>query len=543
MENSNVIDLEDIDTRKNIGRPRLTEEEKAKKAKIKNELLLIRKAISPLIDIGLNREQILTLLLEGKEHLLQYQEKINELITESFNTIEEKDEKKYDAIEFKDFKFNKKGEITGFKSTAENFEAIIDYMKIQYKYNVVSHDIDIYENGEIKEDKSIYKGLIYSVAQRNDCQIKPQDIGMFATTIAMKNKYNPWQDYIEKCLKKHSKVEELKQYNTIKELFRALVLRNNYDKDFAFVLFKKFLMHFIASYKIMDYGCNGVFILQGQQNLGKTAFFENIVPNHFFKSGMSVNPENDDSVRKVLKYMLVELGEIEGTLKADVNKLKNFITEKTFAFRKQYSDFIEENKRYTVLCGTCNSEEFLKDETGDRRYWVIPISSIDFNVLNSINIEKLWAEVYYLFEEEENKIPLVKGTRRNHAHELNRDESAKLININREDFTFKSTQQVKIENVFDWSKSERYYISSATLSLKVFNESILPAKIGGTLKSLNIEKVKKRLYGNPNPIWYYCVPPLLDKNLMSELNLINVEAENKKKSLIEKLGNEVESWD
>ncbi len=37
-------------------------------------------------------------------------------------------------------------------------------------------------------------------------------------------------------------------------------------------------------------------------------------------------------LEKYLKYMLVELGDIEGTLKADVNKLKNFITEKTFAF-------------------------------------------------------------------------------------------------------------------------------------------------------------------------------------------------------------------
>ncbi len=98
-------------------------------------------------------------------------------------------------------------------------------------------------------------------------------------------------------------------------------------------------------------------------------------------------------------------------------------------FRKQYSDFIEENKRFTVLCGTCNSEEFLKDETGDRRYWVIPISGIDFNKLNIIDMDRLWAEVYYLFMERENQIPLIRGKRKNHAHELDRNESAKLINI------------------------------------------------------------------------------------------------------------------
>ena len=539
-KNSNVIDIE---TKKAVGRPKLTEEDKVKKEKVKKELLLIKKAILPLVESGLTREQILTITLLGKEHLEQYRYKIEETIKEAFNIKAKNNSKELGEIKFKDFKYNKDGEITGYKSTVDNFKAIIDAMGITYKYNVVSHDIDIYEKGRIVEDKSLYKGLIYSVAQKNDCQIKPQDVGMFATTIALKNKYNPWEEYVTSCLQKYSDVEDLKKYNTIKELFESLKLRNHYNKEFAFILFKKFLMHFIASYKLQDYGCNGVFILQGQQNLGKTAFFENIVPSHFFKSGMSVNPENDDSVRKVLKYMLVELGEIEGTLKADVNKLKNFITEKTFAFRKQYSDFIEENKRHTVLCGTCNSEEFLKDETGDRRYWVIPISSIDFDSLNLINIEKLWAEVYYLFEEEENKIPLIKGVRRRHAHEIDRNESAKLISINRDDFTFKSNHYLKIEDAFDWNSKDRYYVTSSMISFKVFEESVSAALVTKVFGSLGVEKTEKkmRLYGQNTR--FYMVPPLVDKDKMKELSFINVESEKKKKDLLSKLGDEIESWE
>ena len=229
-------------------------------------------------------------------------------------------------------------------------------------------------------------------------------------------------------------------------------------------------------------------------------------------------------------------------MKADVNKLKNFITEKTFAFRKQYSDFIEENKRFTVLCGTCNSEEFLKDETGDRRYWVIPISGIDFNKLNIIDMDRLWAEVYYLFMERENQIPLIRGKRKNHAHELDRNESAKLININKEDFTFKTTQQIQVEDAFDWTSDERYYISTTMISAHVFNHSMLPAKIASVLNSLNVEKDKKRLYGKKSPTWFYLTPPLVDKDIMGKLNPINVKAESNKKSLISKLGTEVESW-
>ncbi len=40
-------------------------------------------------------------------------------------------------------------------------------------------------------------------------------------------------------------------------------------------------------------------MLQGAQNGGKTSFFRGLVPDGFFKEGMSVNPDSDDSVRKI----------------------------------------------------------------------------------------------------------------------------------------------------------------------------------------------------------------------------------------------------
>ncbi len=71
---------------------------------------------------------------------------------------------------------------------------------------------------------------------------------------------------------------------------------------------------------------------------------------------------------------------------------------------------------------------------------------------------------------------------------------------------------------------------------------MLPAKIASVLNSLNVEKDKKRLYGKKSPTWFYLTPPLVDKDIMGKLNPINVKAESNKKSLISKLGTEVESW-
>ena len=107
-KNSNVIDIE---TKKAVGRPKLTEEDKVKKEKVKKELLLIKKAILPLVESGLTREQILTITLLGKEHLKQYRDKIEETIKEAFNIKAKNNSKELGEIKFKDFKYNKDGEI------------------------------------------------------------------------------------------------------------------------------------------------------------------------------------------------------------------------------------------------------------------------------------------------------------------------------------------------------------------------------------------------------------------------------------------------
>ena len=50
----------------------------------------------------------------------------------------------------------------------------------------------------------------------------------------------------------------------------------------------------------------------------------------------------------------------------------------------------------TSFYATVNNEEFLKDETGNRRYWVIPVEKIDFDIIDKIDIDMLWGEVMYL---------------------------------------------------------------------------------------------------------------------------------------------------
>jgi putative DNA primase/helicase len=51
-----------------------------------------------------------------------------------------------------------------------------------------------------------------------------------------------------------------------------------------------------------------------------------------------------------------------------------------------------------VFCATVNREDFLIDETGNTRWWTLPIIEIDFN--HDLDMQQLWAQVYHIYKTE-----------------------------------------------------------------------------------------------------------------------------------------------
>jgi len=69
------------------------------------------------------------------------------------------------------------------------------------------------------------------------------------------------------------------------------------------------------------------------------------------------------------------MGELEShTGKRSAGHMKNLITITTDNFRAPYGKNNEPHRRGSVFCGTVNEDSFLRDETGNRRYWVVPIA-------------------------------------------------------------------------------------------------------------------------------------------------------------------------
>ena len=91
----------------------------------------------------------------------------------------------------------------------------------------------------------------------------------------------------------------------------------------------------------------------------------------------------------------VELAELDAMSRGEISKIKAFITRTTDRFRPPYGERLIESPRSCVFWGSTNKDDYLKDETGGRRFWPIKIGKIKIELL-AAERDELWAEAVAL---------------------------------------------------------------------------------------------------------------------------------------------------
>lgn len=90
----------------------------------------------------------------------------------------------------------------------------------------------------------------------------------------------------------------------------------------------------------------------------------------------------------------VEIGELDGLSRAEVNAIKAFITRRDDRFRRAYARFVTTVPRRSVMIGTTNAEEYLDDPTGARRFLPIACGELDAEGLREVR-DQLIAEAVH----------------------------------------------------------------------------------------------------------------------------------------------------
>lgn len=157
-----------------------------------------------------------------------------------------------------------------------------------------------------------------------------------------------------------------------------------------------------ATARIMQPGIkyDYMLVLIGSQGIGKSSLFSRLAGKWFSDSLTTV--QNKEAYEQLQNVWVIEMGELAATRKADVESLKHFISKQTDSFRVAYGKHVSEFPRQCIFVGTTNDREFLKDRTGNRRFWPVNVNGHGnkniWTDLDDDEIGQIWAEALELWQ-------------------------------------------------------------------------------------------------------------------------------------------------
>ena len=141
-------------------------------------------------------------------------------------------------------------------------------------------------------------------------------------------------------------------------------------------------------------------ILVGEQGTYKSTFVKKLGMEWFSDTFTTV--QGKESFEQIQGAWLIEMAELSGLKKAEVESIKHYISKREDMFRPAYGRTVEIYKRQCVFFGTTNNKDFLRDPTGNRRF--MPIDVRPEYATKSVNddltqdeVNQIWAEAYQLY--------------------------------------------------------------------------------------------------------------------------------------------------
>lgn len=164
------------------------------------------------------------------------------------------------------------------------------------------------------------------------------------------------------------------------------------DTEYVRTVGRKFLIGAIARALKPGAKVDSTLVIEGKQGTGKSSLVRALAMRPEFASDAFPNLKTDRYPEMRLRgCWIMEVPELTGVSKADINLVKEFLTRHEDRSRDPYSSVIESRPRRCVFIATTNQSEYLRDPTGSRRFWPVHTGAIKLNGLTKI-APQLWAE-------------------------------------------------------------------------------------------------------------------------------------------------------
>lgn len=210
--------------------------------------------------------------------------------------------------------------------------------------------------------------------------------------VAAERSYHPIKEYLD----------HLPEWDGIDRVETLLIdYFNATDNSYTRAVTRKMMVAAVARIHHPGTKFDSVLILNGPQGIGKSTFFAKLAGDWFSDSLTLTDMKDKAGPEKLQGYWILELGELAGMRKTDVEVVKSFISRSDDKYRASYGVNVESHPRQCIIVGSTNAESgFLRDITGNRRFWPVRISGDGKRKawqMSVYDVEQIWAETLVLY--------------------------------------------------------------------------------------------------------------------------------------------------
>lgn len=290
---------------------------------------------------------------------------------------------------------NKKGEV---EATVDNLLMILrrDEQLQGIRYNELQRYICATSSlpwrkkpGEWKNDDD---AELYIYLSTNYTSFKRQDLSDALTSVSRERAYHPVREYLK----------SLPEWDGVNRADRILIdYLGADDSEYTREVTKRWLIAAIS--RVMRPGCKFDYmpVISGPGGIGKSMLVGRL-GGEWFSDNLSFDDMRDKTAaEKIQGTWINEIGELKGMRKMEVESIKSFVSRQEDIYRPAYGRWTEHRARGCVFIGTSNADDYLKDITGNRRFWPIEVSGKSklkpWTITEEIRAQ-IWAEAWYYYD-------------------------------------------------------------------------------------------------------------------------------------------------
>jgi len=387
-----------------------------------------------------------------------------------------------------------KNELKLYQVSEQKKKTIYDYVdeyvsrKYDIRFNEISQEFQISIKGlQIWEDFEV-NSLLIELAKSN-IEINPGKLDIYLRSNLIP-RFNPITEYFNKLPKwiGGDHIRKLASYLPTRE-----------SEEFLYH-FRKWLVRSVKGAledKYFNKQC--LVLVHSEQNSGKSTWCRFLCPpalSRYFTEDLTTDK---DARIQLTRNFIINLDELSVLAKREINALKAYFSKTMINERLPYDRKNSNLRRTCSFIGSTNRASFLTDETGSVRWLCFELlGKIDFNYSKEVDIDKVWAQAYYLafvdpnFDPELTFQDIIKNEERNKRY--------------REP----TLEEELLAKFYDTSKDQDHFMTASDIITKLscINPRLNVINMGRALKSRGYDRIKHSEKG----VYGYLAKPLFKNN-------------------------------